>query len=70
MADKQGHADMWIEPAPAKPAPPKTFTDKNLERGYGEGGANNVTTRGAKPGGSMSYIQRSIKIPRTKVIKS
>lgn len=40
-----------IEPMPAAP---KTFTDRNLEAGYGTGGANNVTTRGAKPGGTVS----------------
>lgn len=40
-----------IDPLPAKP---KTFTDKNLEQGFGVGGANNVTTRGAKPGGSIA----------------
>lgn len=69
MADKQTKTDMWIEPMPSKPAP-KTFTDRNLERGYGEGGANNYKTDNAKPGGSMSPIQRSIQIPRTKVIKA
>lgn len=39
-----------IDPMPAKP---KTFTDKNLDRGYGEGGANNVTGRGAAAGGTI-----------------
>jgi len=50
-AKPKGNASIGaIEPMPAKP---KTFTDKNLEPGYGEGGANNVTTRGAKPGGTI-----------------
>lgn len=64
MADRKNKSYMTIEPMP------KTFTDRNLERGYGEGGANDVTTRSAKPGGSMSPIQRSIKIPRSKAIKA
>jgi hypothetical protein len=59
---QKNNSYMTIEPAPPKP---KTFTDQNLERGYGEGGANNVTTKGAKPGGTIGPIQRSIKIPRT-----
>ena len=41
---------MTIEPMPAKP---KTFTDKNLEPGFGVGGANNFTTRGATTGGTI-----------------
>lgn len=59
MADKptykqarkaRGTATMTIEPMPAKP---KTFTDKNLELGYGVGGANNVNPGVAKPGESI-----------------
>jgi hypothetical protein len=46
----RGTASMTIEPMPAKP---KTFTDKNLEAGFGTGGANNVSTQGAKQGGSI-----------------
>lgn len=38
---------------PLVPAKPKTFTDKNLEPGYGAGGANGFSTRGAKPGGTI-----------------
>lgn len=47
---------MTIEPMPPKP---KTFTDQNLDLGYGVGGANNVTTRNAKPGGSVSPNQNA-----------
>jgi hypothetical protein len=48
---KKGNASIGaIDPMPAKP---KTFTDKNLEPGFGEGGANNVKTQGAKPGGTI-----------------
>ncbi len=50
---KRGTASMTIEPMP------KTFTDKNLDRGFGAGGANNVTTRGAKPNGSGSPIPKA-----------
>lgn len=53
---------MTIEPMPAKP---KTFTDKNLDQGYGVGGANNYKTDNAKPGGSMSPIQRTSTIKRS-----
>lgn len=50
-AARKGNASIGaIEALPAKP---KTFTDKNLDRGFGEGGANNVTTRGAAPSGSI-----------------
>ena len=48
---RKGTATMTIEPMPAKP---NTFSDDNLEPGYGEGGANGVTTGSAKPGGSIS----------------
>jgi hypothetical protein len=48
---RRGTATMTIEPMPPKP---KTFTDKNLELGYGIGGANGFATRGAKPGGTIS----------------
>ncbi len=48
---RKGNASIGaIEALPAKP---KTFTDKNLDRGFGEGGANNVTTKGAAPSGSI-----------------
>lgn len=47
---KKGTASMTIEAMPAKP---KTFTDKNLESGFGAGGANGVSTQGAKSGGSI-----------------
>ena len=50
MPDKHGKTSMSIEAMPAKP---KTFSDDNLEQGYGVGGANNVSTGGAKPGGSI-----------------
>lgn len=53
-ARKHGETSMTIEAAPATPPAPKTFTDKNLELGYGEGGANNVSSGLAKPGGSIS----------------
>jgi hypothetical protein len=46
----RGTATMTIEPMPEK----KSFSDDNLEKGYGEGGANNVSTDSAKPGGSIS----------------
>ena len=50
-AARKGNASIGaIEALPAKP---KTFTDKNLDRGFGEGGANNVTTRGASSSGSI-----------------
>jgi hypothetical protein len=39
-----------IEPLPAKP---KTFVDKNLDKGFGEGGANNVSTQNSKSGGTI-----------------
>jgi hypothetical protein len=63
MPDKKPMTSMSIEPMPTKP---RTFTDRNLERGYGEGGANNVSTSNAKPGGSISPIQRTSSIKRTK----
>lgn len=65
MPDKKNNSYMYIEPVPSAPAKPKSFTDRNLERGYGEGGANNYVTRGAKPGNRIGPIQRSMKIPRT-----
>jgi hypothetical protein len=59
---QKNNSYMTIEPAPTKP---RTFTDRNLERGYGEGGANNVSTGNAKPGGTIGPIQRSSSIKRT-----
>lgn len=50
MADKKYKTSMSIEAAPAKP---KTFSDNNLDLGYGLGGANNVSTENAKSGGSI-----------------
>ena len=41
---------MTVSPMPPKP---KTFADKNLELGFGAGGANNVTTKNAKKGGTI-----------------
>jgi hypothetical protein len=49
-AVKRGSATITVEPMPVKP---KTFTDKNLEPGFGVGGANGVKTQGAKPGGTI-----------------
>lgn len=62
MPTKKPKTSMTIEPMPSAP---KTFTDRNLERGYGEGGANNVSTSNAKPGGSIGSIQRTSSIKRT-----
>jgi hypothetical protein len=45
----RGTATMSIEPMPEK----KSFSDDNLEQGYGAGGANNVSTGNAKSGGSI-----------------
>ena len=50
--ERKGEGSMTIEGAVDKTEP--TFTDKNLDLGYGVGGANNVTTQDAKPGGSIS----------------
>lgn len=50
VATKRGTATITVEPMPAKP---RTFTDKNLEPGFGAGGANGVATQGAKPGGTI-----------------
>lgn len=38
---------------PLVPTKPKSFTDKNLDLGYGVGGANGFSTKNAKPGGSI-----------------
>jgi hypothetical protein len=48
---RKGNASIGaIDPMPAKP---KTTTDTNLDTGFGVGGANGVSTSGAKPGGSI-----------------
>lgn len=72
-ARKHGEATMTIEAAPAKPVAPKTFTDKNLEPGYGEGGANNVSTGSAKPGGTIKpeiNATPKMKMPVSDVVKT
>jgi hypothetical protein len=69
-ARKHGEATMTIEAAPEKP---KTFTDKNLEPGYGEGGANNVSPGLAKPGGSIKpeiNATPKMKLPVSTTIKT
>lgn len=70
QARKHGEATMSIEAAPAKPT---TFTDKNLEPGYGEGGANNVSPGVAKPGGSIKpeiNATPNMKLPVSNVVKT
>jgi hypothetical protein len=70
QARKHGEATMTIEAAPEKP---KTFTDKNLEPGYGEGGANNVSPGLAKPGGSIKpeiNASPKMKLPVSTTIKT
>ena len=65
MADKKNRSYMTIEPAP------KTFTDKRLDPPMTPGDpAEKVVSPTAKPGGSISPIQRSIKIPRTNPTRS
>lgn len=59
---KRYTSSMTIEPMPAAP---KTFSDNNLDLGYGVGGANNYSTKNAKSGGSISPIQRTSSIKRT-----
>jgi hypothetical protein len=51
MPNKKPKTSMTIEPMPSAP---KSFTDRNLEQGYGAGGANNYSTGNAKKGGSIS----------------
>ena len=63
----RGTATMTIEPMDK----PKTFTDKNLELGYGVGGANNVKTDNAKPGDSIKAEPNVAKPhPADNLIKS
>jgi len=65
MADKQNKSYMTIEPMP------KTFSDNRLDPRMTPGDPKQkVVSPTAKPGGSMSPIQRSIKIPRSKAIKA
>jgi hypothetical protein len=65
MAGKKNRSYMTIEPAP------RTFTDKRLDPAPTPGDpAEKVVTPTAKPGGSMSPIQRSINIPRTNPMRS
>jgi hypothetical protein len=61
---------MTVEAMPAKP---KTFTDKNLEPGFGVGGANNVKTQNAKPGGTVSPQSNAtpkMKMPVSAIVKA
>jgi hypothetical protein len=45
----RGTATMSIEPMPEK----KSFSDDNLEQGYGAGGANGFSDKPAKPGAGI-----------------
>ena len=66
----RGTATMSIEPMPAKP---KTFTDKNLELGFGAGGANNFNTSNPKSGGSVKPEDKAtptMKPPITDLVKT
>ena len=67
---KRGTASMTVEAMPPKP---KTFTDKNLTPGFGLGGANNVTTKGAKAGGTIKpeiNATPKMKLPVSAIVKA
>jgi len=68
MPGKKPKTSMYIEPMPAKP---KSFSDQNLDPPSAPGPrtGERISTAPAKPGGSMSPIQRSITIPRTNPMK-
>ena len=68
MPNKKPKTSMYITPMPKAPT---SFTDQNLDppSAPGKSTGESISTGTAKPGGSISPIQRTSTIPRTNPMK-
>jgi hypothetical protein len=68
MPGKKPKTSMYIEPMPKAPT---SFTDRNLDPPYAPSpkSGERISSDTAKPGGSISPIQRTSTIPRTRPMK-